>query len=233
MRTSGVKNETTQNKRYLIFNQLRDEIIHGEYPGGTFFSENELCEKFGVSRTPVREALIKLANAHYIEMIPNRGAFVPKITLDDIVELCELHIANDGMAFYLACSRASPELIAAMEGSVKKQTDMMERGGFRPIEISTEDANFHHMIINNCGNNRLIRVIDDVQNQMARITQLSADEVAVVETLRVSLGYHVKIIDAFKRKAPEASRALIQDHWDDMKRGYIRRSINGMLSSRL
>ena len=230
---TDVKPETAQNKRYLIYNQLRDEIIHGEYPGGTFFSENELCEKFGVSRTPVREALIKLANAHYIEMIPNRGAFVPKITLDDIVELCELHIANDGMAFFLSCTHAAPELIAAMDASVIKQTQMMDSHNFKPIDISTEDANFHRMIINNCGNNRLIRVIDDVQNQMARITQLSADEIAVVETLRVSLGYHVKIVDAFKRKSPEAARALIQDHWDDMKSGYIRRSINGMLSSRL
>ena len=85
-----------------VYYTVRNDIISGKYPGGTFITETDLCQQFGVSRTPVREALIRLSNERVIQLLPNRGALVPHITLNDIIELYQLRIANDGMAAYLS-----------------------------------------------------------------------------------------------------------------------------------
>ena len=68
------KQSNDANKSNQIYFTVRDEIIDGKYPGGTFLIENELCKQFAVSRTPVREALIRLAQDRFVNLIPNRGA---------------------------------------------------------------------------------------------------------------------------------------------------------------
>lgn len=71
------KRTSKSNKNNEIYYTIRNDIINGRYPGGTFLVEGELCEEFGVSRTPVREALIRLENDQFIKLIPNRVPMCP------------------------------------------------------------------------------------------------------------------------------------------------------------
>ena len=103
------KKSVSPNKSNQIYRTVRDDIIHGIYPGGTFITEAALCEQFTVSRTPIREALIRLAQDRFVELIPNKGAIVPYVTINDIVEVYQLRMVNDGLAAALVptpCSKS-------------------------------------------------------------------------------------------------------------------------------
>lgn len=216
-----------------VYYTVRNDIISGKYPGGTFITETDLCQQFGVSRTPVREALIRLSNERVIQLLPNRGALVPHITLNDIIELYQLRIANDGMAAYLSTERQTPELVQALEASVQRECELLAETPADAQAVSQEDFVFHELLVNGCGNQRLIDTINLVQNEMARIIRLAADQRATLDTLPVSIGYHKQVIAAFHENDCAKARKAIEDHWRDMQDGYIRRSLAGTLPFRL
>jgi len=225
-----VKKGAILNRQNQIYDRLKDNIISGKYDGGTFLLESELCEEFNVSRTPVREALIRLSQDRYIEIIPNRGAFIPQITTNDIKELYDIKIANDGMAAFLCSERATPEIIEAMEQSIVREENLLRAEDF--VAIGEEDVNFHSIYVYNCGNQRLIDVIDSVNHQLLRVVRLAADKNAL-EPMQVSLNYHKELVKAIKDNDPSRARAVAEAHWQNNKQSYIMRFIEGTLSNRL
>lgn len=215
-----------------VYYTVRDDIISGKYPGGTFITEADLCQQFGVSRTPVREALIRLSNERVIKLLPNRGALVPHITLNDIIELYQLRIANDGMAAYLSNERQTPELLQALEASVQRETALLNASPADTQAISREDFVFHDLLVKGCGNQRLIDTITLLQNEMERVVHISADRHAV-DTLTTSLAHHKNIVAAFREQDCQKARSITEDHWKDAQDGYIQRSLSGYLSTLL
>ena len=220
------------NKSNQIYFTVRDEIISGKYPGGTFLIENDLCKQFSVSRTPVREALIRLAQDRFVNLIPNRGAMVPYVTIDDIVELYQLRTANDGLAAFLIAQNHTDSLLARMEESVSREERMLKDGNISPFEISQEDFVFHDLLSSNCANKRLIDILNQINNQMRRFTRAAADHYAL-ETLEKSVGFHRQAVDAIRKGDPVAAQAAMEGHWKEMLSGYIKRSVTGTLPLRL
>jgi DNA-binding GntR family transcriptional regulator len=90
---------------------LRDIIVEGELAGGARIPERLLCERFGVSRTPLREALKALASEGLVELLPNRGARVTQLTPEDVEHMFQVMGALEGLSGTLACGRITePEL---------------------------------------------------------------------------------------------------------------------------
>lgn len=98
-----------------LLGQIRDFIVEGHLKPGSRIPERELCERFDVSRTPLREALKVLASEGLIELLPNRGARVRQFSEADIRNLFELIAGLDFTAGRMACERISDEDIAAIE----------------------------------------------------------------------------------------------------------------------
>lgn len=92
--------------------RLRDMIVEGELAPGTRVPERALCEQLGVSRTPLREALKVLASEGLLELLPNRGAVVSRLTEADLDELFPVMGALEALAGELACARITDEEIA-------------------------------------------------------------------------------------------------------------------------
>ncbi|HET8608462.1 MAG TPA: GntR family transcriptional regulator [Burkholderiales bacterium] len=88
-----------------LVNRLRDLIVEGELPPGTRLNERVLCERFGVSRTPLREAVKVMASEDLVELLPNRGAVVTALTEADVRYLFEVMGALEALAGELACRR--------------------------------------------------------------------------------------------------------------------------------
>lgn len=99
---------------------LREMIMQGELRPGEKVPEEQLCERFGVSRTPIREALKVLAAEGALEILPHRGAIVSRITEDQIAELFPIMASLERLAGSLACARAS-------EADVARMKDLHER----------------------------------------------------------------------------------------------------------
>ena len=97
-----------------LADRLRQMIVDGDLEPGGKVPEKALTERFGVSRTPVREALKVLAAEGYVRLIPNRGSVVSKLTIKDLEEAFPVIAALEGAAGELACHNASDEEIAAI-----------------------------------------------------------------------------------------------------------------------
>jgi len=95
-----------------IIGKLRDMISEGELPPGTRVPEKVLCLRFGVSRTPLREALKVLGSEGLVDLLPNRGATVARLTLNDIEEMFPVMGQLEALAGELACQHATDEEIA-------------------------------------------------------------------------------------------------------------------------
>src|SRR5436190_15995488 len=86
----------------LVRSELRRAIVDGEFESGSQLKQDELAERFGVSRIPVREALKQLAAEGLVTFHPNRGAVVSSLSLDDVLEMLEIRIALECRALRLA-----------------------------------------------------------------------------------------------------------------------------------
>lgn len=104
--------------------RLRDMLMEGDLRPGTKVPERELCELFGVSRTPMREALKVLASEGLLQLMPNRGAIVAQISGDEIAELFPIMGALEGLAAELACERMTADELAHIE---TLHAEMVER----------------------------------------------------------------------------------------------------------
>jgi DNA-binding GntR family transcriptional regulator len=97
-----------------LLNRLRDLIVQGELQQGTKIPERKLCERYGVSRTPMREALKVLAVEGLVWLEPNRGAWVNKVTIEELEEVFPVMGALEALSGELACIHISDKEIEAI-----------------------------------------------------------------------------------------------------------------------
>jgi DNA-binding GntR family transcriptional regulator len=101
----------TESLHEKLVIRLRDVIIEGEIEPGARISERLLCTRFGVSRTPLREALKVLASEGLVDLLPNRGAWVARLEDKDVADMFEVMAALESLSGRLACARiGEPEL---------------------------------------------------------------------------------------------------------------------------
>ncbi len=128
-----------------ILERLRDLIVEGELTPGTKIPEAELCVQFGISRTPLREALKALAAEGLVTLQPNRGASVAKTTLTEIDELFPIIGALEALAGELACARIRDAEIAVIRRDHLKMVKHFERGdwlGYIKLNRAIHEAIF-------------------------------------------------------------------------------------------
>lgn len=114
----GTGNQTTRQERPRyddVVSGIRDMIVEGELAPGPRISERALCDRFGVSRTPLREALKVLASEGLVELTPNRGARVIRLTEQDVADMFEVMGTLEGLAGELAARHISREEIAEIK----------------------------------------------------------------------------------------------------------------------
>lgn len=116
----GRLGETHRALNDRVREALREAIITGDYKPGDRLVEGRLAERFGVSRNPVREALKSLDSEGIVEIIARRGAFVAKLSDDEIREVIELRAALEGMGARLAARRLNPEAARLLPEILKK-----------------------------------------------------------------------------------------------------------------
>jgi GntR family transcriptional regulator, rspAB operon transcriptional repressor len=189
------------------FSTLRHAIVTLQLQPGHSFSEQEVAEQLGVSRTPVREALIKLAEAGLVEVVPQRRSFVRKISLKAVkdarfvreaIELAVLRRAMGrlGTTFFAA----SRELIAAQRAAAANAN--LERF------LSLDDA-FHRSFAVEIDCAHAWAVIEGQKAQMDRVRFLSLPDASPISLL---IDQHEAILDAAEREDAAAAEAAMRTH---------------------
>ncbi|MBX9845912.1 MAG: GntR family transcriptional regulator [Xanthobacteraceae bacterium] len=191
-----------------IVNQLRDFIVEGHLPPGTRVPERELCEKFDISRTPLREALKVLAAEGLIELLPNRGARVRQFSEADIRNLFEVISGLDFVAGRMACARITDEGIAEIEAlHLEMYTHYLRRELTDYFRIN---QSIHQAIVDAAGNPVLSSNYANL-NAVVRGLRYSANLIRR-DRLGDAMREHEQIMDALRRRAANELGLLMFEH---------------------
>lgn len=169
--------------RDVVFNTLRDAIVHGEFEPGERLMEVTLAKRLGVSRTPVREAIRMLELEGLVVMIPRRGAEVARITEKDLRDALEIRISLEELAVELACQRIDAD---GKERLKKACINFREAIGSKLVPaIVDTDVEFHDVIFEVTNNPRLVSLGKSFGEQVYRYR---------VEYVR-DMSYHDKLVE--------------------------------------
>lgn len=188
----------------VIAGQLENEIISGSLKAGSKLDEIALAERFGVSRTPVREALHILASRHLAERVPYRGVIVASITRERIDQLFEAMGEIEATCGRFAAERMTMSERAALETLHLDMVEMAEASRHEAYEEG--NTRFHTLIFDGTHNDELIQIAHGLRLKLApfRRSQLRA-----AERMKRSNQEHALIVSAIiERNAKEAERAL-------------------------
>lgn len=192
-----------------IYPTVREWIIAGELRPGEILRDKELAERLGVSRTPVREALQRLKDEGFIQTETNRWTRVAPIDVSAVSEIYQIVGALETVAILAAGPRLAPEDFEAMIEANGQLRDALANG--IGSEASEADSRFHDAFVRRCGNNHLIRIMDDLRAKLRRgeIAYFGGGIVAAA-----SADDHDQVIAALQRQAYEDAAAVLRANWD-------------------
>jgi DNA-binding GntR family transcriptional regulator len=194
-----------------VYEFARDSIVSMEVKPGQMISETALAEQFGVSRTPVREALIRLSNLGFVEVRPQRGTFVTKLCMDKILEARFIREALEvAVACHLA-EHASKEMIESCEQIIKEQKIAAEKDDV--LEFQALDDKFHQAMARFTGYGRTGDLIEAEKAHMDRVRNLSLQRSGQYKRV---LAQHNAILKAIKSGDAEKAREAMALHLRDV-----------------
>jgi DNA-binding GntR family transcriptional regulator len=197
-----------------VYDAIRDRITSGSLPRGARVHQEDLAEELGVSRTPVREALRRLAAEGLVEMRTNRGARVADIDQGGMRGAYDARLVVEPGAARLAAGRRLPEPLARMRAAVAAQ-----RRSLRSVERSFEaNREFHLALVAASGNDYLLRLVERLW--VARIgATIYERQIETQERIVLDVREHEQILEAIEAGDGRRAESLTRRHLADaMKR---------------
>ena len=193
-----------------IHAKLRHELVTLRLPPATRLSENELALRFGTSRAPVREALIRLADEGFIDILPQRGSFVSRISIGAmrrarfVREAIEISVvrqaATDGLS-----KRVRADIDKAIADQIAARDDAEK--------FTLADDRFHSSLVEGIGIAQLWSVLEREKAQFDRVRFLSLPHTTPVEVL---VEQHKAIISAIDARKPDAAADAMHAHMSEV-----------------
>lgn len=204
-----------------IISRLRDEIVEGVWEPGMRLQERVLCDRYGVSRSPLREACRVIAAEGLLELQPNRGAVVTRPTLTDAVEYMEIVTALQTLAIRRACDIATDEQLEAIATLHEKMRAASERN--RVGQFFEFNNEVHKAIVRASGNSALVSMHEHADRHITRLQNLSGAKEA---SLVLSMDEHEAFIGALLRRDAKKAGAALAKHLGTVTEE-IRKRISG------
>lgn len=208
--------------REQVYQLLRDQILDLELKPGTNLSEKDISEKFQVSRTPVREAFLRLAQEGLLEIYPQKGTRVAYIDLSLVEEARFMREQLEKAVIVLACQSFPEDKIYSLEVNLKNQEICMQYKDYRKWYALDEEL--HRTIFEGCSKKRIWLAMQPMNTHFNRIRVLRLTADFNWDHLLVQ---HSQIVKAIKEKNPELGRELMLNHLklvlkdkDDLLRRY-------------
>jgi DNA-binding GntR family transcriptional regulator len=190
-----------------LVTRLRDMIIAGDLAAGLKVPEAELCQRFGVSRTPLREALKVLAAEGLVVLALNRGATVAKITASEIEELFPIMGSLEALAGELACTRIDADSLARLEKLHEQMRGEFERGDW--LAYSKLNRQIHEALFEIAGNAALSALY---QQLLVRIHAVRFVARKTPERWQEAIDDHEKIMTALRARDASLLAAALRQH---------------------
>lgn len=194
--------------RDVVFNTLRDAILTGKLVPGERLMENQLAEKLGVSRTPVREALRMLELENLVELVPRKGAQVLDMSEKDIINILEVRSALEGLATSVACKKMTKEDLQQLKNM---EVDFEKAVADNDVEHFVDiDEDFHDLIFAATENDKLINIFRNLRIQLYRYRMAQAKNNET--SMSTIVAHHRSIIRAIENHDGEEGASIAQGH---------------------
>jgi DNA-binding GntR family transcriptional regulator len=198
---------TAKNTPAEIYRQLKDLILGFVFYPGARVTENELADRFNVSRTPVREALQRLAAEGYVTILPKQGCFVRDIDIDEINQYYEVRIGLELRALDLAC-------LAMSDSQLNKLAAAWDPGQVprRPPTVAAmvaRDEGFHLALATGTGNAVLAGYLKDVNDHIHIVRRLDFTDATRIEQ---TYQEHHEVVQRLLARDIDGARQLLERH---------------------
>ena len=195
-----------------IYNILHKEILNLTLKPGEFVSENVFCERFGVSRTPVRSVLQRLAGEGLVQIIPYKGTQVSLLNFNEIQQLIYMRMAVESMVLRDFIPACTPMLLEKIRYVIRKQGVLLQTKGFEQEEFYELDSRLHEIWFTETRNPLLWQNIQKAQIHYTRFRLL---DIKQKEHMQDILQDHELLL------------TLIEQKQVDKAEGYVRRHLYG------
>lgn len=202
MRKNSEKHLTLRER---ILETIRDAIMSGALKPGEKVAEPELAARFGISRTPIREAFRQLESEGYLSVVPRKGALVASFSAKDVEEFYAIKSILEGYAARKACSLLTTREINKLEGINEKLREIAAEGDVR--HFFRVHNSFHDLFIKGAGNDKLHDMIAALLKKFQRLRLASLSKPG---RMLMSVEEHEKIIEAFRKRDPILAEMLVQ-----------------------
>ncbi|QKW28491.1 GntR family transcriptional regulator [Streptomyces similanensis] len=203
-----------------VYTHVKQAVLDRRYEGGTLLTEGELAEAVGVSRTPVREALLRLEVEGLLKLYPKKGALVLPVSAQEIADVVETRRLVEGHAVRKAVP-APAGLLRRLEELLEQQKRQAAAGDLAAAAVT--DRCFHAEIVRSGGNEILSRLYDQLRDRQLRMG------VAVMHShpdrIAKTLAEHEAILTALREGDAEAAVDIVHGHvswFSHLARGEVR-----------
>lgn len=195
-----------ESAREYAYRTIKYNVISLELKPGSLISENELASEIGVSRTPVREALIELSKLKIIEIYPQKGSIISLIDKELVEEARFLRLLLETAIVEIACDIATEEEILTMEENLRLQEFYLENANKeKQLQLDNE---FHELLFSMSNKKFTYHILDGLMIHFDRARSLSLSVIKGSKTI----SDHRAIIQAIKNKDKKEACQLITDH---------------------
>ncbi len=185
---------------------IREWILRGEVLPGARLSEVDLAGHFNVSRQPVREAFIKLAEEGLLEIRPQRGTYVSRIRVDAVTSARFVREAVEADIVRLVAATGDKQLLEDLDTNLSAQEQVLE--GPDPQKFLALDEQFHRRLAEAAGQRQSWEILQPLKTQMDRMRYLNARHFPRDQLLQ----QHVHIVDAIRARDPDAAEKVMRAH---------------------
>ena len=191
--------------REKILENIRDAIISGAIKAGSRVSEPDLAERYGISRTPIREAFRQLESEGYLTVIPRRGAVVSEFSEKEVEEFYAIKSILEGYAARRACGKLTAKELDRLQAINNRLAELASLNDIKTFFKVHND--FHDVFIKAADNGKLRELIASLGTRFQRLRLMS---ISLPGRMGISVQEHEKIIEAFRRKDEEAAEMLVR-----------------------
>ncbi len=194
--------------REFALRNLRENIIHLELKPGSMVSENELAAQMGLSRTPVREALMELAKVRLVDVYPQRGSAVALIDYDLVEEARFMRNVLECAVVELACHMATPADKADLERNILWQEQELAPAPLRRARLWALDAEFHQMLFRSAKKAQTFEILKSFTVHFDRVRNMSL----TLNTPKRTVKDHRDIMEAVLAGDADRAKAIMTLH---------------------
>lgn len=201
-----------QSLRDMIYYKIREDILHGILRPGERIVEGDLCDAYNIGRSRVRTIIAQLENEGLITAIPNKGASVSKISVEEIREIFNIRAVLEGYSVRLACGNITSSQVAYLEKldrNLREAASKMDHSSWL-----SNNLDFHLFFQKESKYSHLLRILQDLRGRVFRYQYLSITITGQFETY---IKQHGEVIRNIKNNKPMLAQQAMTEHLETVR----------------